>query len=436
MINSLFVVNGQGKIIIEKHWRSIISRQIVDVFSDESAKFLASGPVNHTSSNSDKNSKDISFTKEDVPPILETSKYLLLHVLRDGLVWLCPVDKEVDPLLVFEMIHRIIDILVDYLGDVSEVSIRDNFVIVYQLLEEMMDYGYPLTTEPNALKQIILPPTIMNKVMNTVVAASGVGQKLPQSTMSSIPWRKAGVKYAQNEIYFDIIEEIDATIEANGAIVSCEAHGTVNVNCRLSGMPDLALNFINHRILDDVSFHPCVRYQKWESDKILSFVPPDGHFSLMSYRVNLPQQQILPLQVKPQFYNTANGGKFDLSINPRSTDGKPIEKVVVTIPMSKGTTSVNATCNVGQYMYDPVTKSIKWEIPKIQVRDRTPMLSGTYSNGSTAHETGTTIMLQFQISMYAVSGLKVDTLRLFREGYKPYKGVRSVTKAGKFQIRA
>ncbi|KAJ2964242.1 hypothetical protein NQZ79_g772 [Umbelopsis isabellina] len=277
--------------------------------------------------------------------------------------------------------------------------------------------------------------------------------------MSSIPWRKAGVKYAQNEIYFDIIEEIDATIEANGAIVSCEAHGNVNVNCRLSGMPDLGLNFINHRILDDVSFHPCVRYQKWESDKILSFVPPDGHFSLMSYRVNLPGQQILPLQVKPQFYNTGNGGKFDISINPRSTDGKPIEKVVVTIPMTKSATTVNATCNVGQYMYDPVTKSIKWEISKIQIRDRTPMLSGTYSSryehielmcdiaamyfvsdqlfySSAAHDTGTTISLQFQISMFAVSGLKVDTLRLYREGYKPYKGVRSVTKAGKFQIRA
>lgn len=82
------------KIIIEKHWRSIISRQIVDVFSDESAKFLASGPINHATSNSEKNTKEVSFTKEDVPPILETSKYLLLHVLRDGLVWLCPVDKE------------------------------------------------------------------------------------------------------------------------------------------------------------------------------------------------------------------------------------------------------------------------------------------------------------------------------------------------------
>ncbi|KAJ2964241.1 hypothetical protein NQZ79_g773 [Umbelopsis isabellina] len=154
MINSLFVVNGQGKIIIEKHWRSIISRQIVDIFSDESAKFLAAGPTTVTGSTSEKNSKDATFTKEDVPPIIETSKYLLLHVLRDGLVWLCPVDKEgelafnfivgymflylymllpVDPLLVFEMIHRIIDILVDYLGDVSEASIRDNFVTVYQV---------------------------------------------------------------------------------------------------------------------------------------------------------------------------------------------------------------------------------------------------------------------------------------------------------------
>lgn len=45
------------------------------------------------------------------------------------------------------------------------------------------------------------------------------------------------------------------------------------------------------------------------------------------------------------------------------------------------------------------------------------------------------IGLEFQINMYAVSGLKVDSLRLFHEGYKPYKGVRSMTKAGKIHIR-
>lgn len=33
---------------------------------------------------------------------------------------------------------------------------------------------------------------------------------------------------------------------------------------KLSGMPDLTMSFVNPRILDDVSFHPCVRFRRWE----------------------------------------------------------------------------------------------------------------------------------------------------------------------------
>ncbi|KAI8647861.1 AP-3 complex subunit MU-1 [Parasitella parasitica] len=436
MINSLFVINSQGKIIIEKHWRGIISRQIVDVFNDECTKFKNSLPGSMEDNNGGKglSMKEPFFTQDDVPPVLESNKYWLLNVLRDGLTWLCPVEREVDPMLVFEFIHRIMDVLTDYLGDVSESSIRENFVTVYQLLEEMMDYGYPLTTEPNALKELIMPPTIMNKMMTTVGAAAGVAPKFPQS-MSNIPWRKAGVKYTQNEIYFDIIEEIDATISANGTVVSCEAHGVVQANSKLSGMPDLSLNFVNAKVIDDVSFHPCVRYRKWDSEKVLSFVPPDGQFKLMSYRATLSPYQAMPLQIKPQIMPTKNGGRYDITVHPRSTDGKSIEKIVLVLPMPKSTTSVNATCNYGQYMYDPVNKSIRWEIGKLSQRDRAPVLSGTFSTSESNPEVGMSIGLEFQINMFSVSGLKVDSLRLFHEGYKPYKGVRSMTKAGKINIR-
>ncbi|KAI8977042.1 Mu homology domain-containing protein [Mycotypha africana] len=437
MINSLFVINKQGKIIIEKHWRGIISRQIVDVFNDECTKFMNSpaGSVDERVNASIPLKGETYFTREDVPPVLETNKYWLLNVLRNDLTWLCPVEREVDPMLIFEFIHRIMDILTDYLGDVSESSIRENFVTVYQLFEEMMDYGYPLTTEPNALKEIIMPPTIINKVMTSVGAAAGVAPKIPQS-MSNIPWRKAGVKYTQNEIYFDIIEEIDATIAANGNVVSCEAHGSVQTNCKLSGMPDLTLSFVNARVIDDVSFHPCVRYRKWESEKVLSFVPPDGQFKLMSYRASLSPYQAMPLQIKPQITSTNNGGRFDIKVQPRSTDGKPIEKVVLTLPMPRATQSVNASCNFGQYMYDPVRKSITWDIGKLSLKDIAPTLSGTFSTNETNPElSGLNVTLGFQINMYAVSGLKVDSLRLFHEAYKPYKGVRSMTKAGKIIIR-
>ena len=34
------------------------------------------------------------------------------------------------------------------------------------------------------------------------------------------------------------------------------------------------------------SFHPCVRYNRFERDRVISFVPPDGPFELMRYKVN------------------------------------------------------------------------------------------------------------------------------------------------------
>ena len=43
----------------------------------------------------------------------------------------------------------------------------------------------------------------------------------------------------------------------------------VEVACKLSGMPDLTLSFVNPRILDDVSFHPCIRFRRWEVRKFM-----------------------------------------------------------------------------------------------------------------------------------------------------------------------
>jgi len=85
----------------------------------------------------------------------------------------------------------------------------------FKLLEETLDSGgHPLTTSPNALRDIVLPPSLLNKLLNvaganinttTLGAASG-----PFS--SPIPWRKAGLKYTSNEIYLDVIEDLKAIV--------------------------------------------------------------------------------------------------------------------------------------------------------------------------------------------------------------------------------
>ena len=48
-------------------------------------------------------------------------------------------------------------------------------------------------------------------------------------------------------------------------------------------MPDCTLTFEDPYKLDDCAFHPCVRYQRFETDQQLSFIPPDGKFKLLSF---------------------------------------------------------------------------------------------------------------------------------------------------------
>lgn len=44
--------------------------------------------------------------------------------------------------------------------------------------------------------------------------------------------------------------------------------------------------------MEDVKFHQCVRLSKFENDRTISFIPPDGEFDLMTYRLNT---QVKPL---------------------------------------------------------------------------------------------------------------------------------------------
>ena len=55
-----------------------------------------------------------------------------------------------------------------------------------------------------------------------------VSDTLPTGQLSNVPWRRTGVKYTNNEAYFDVIEEIDAIIDRSGATVFAEIQGYVS----------------------------------------------------------------------------------------------------------------------------------------------------------------------------------------------------------------
>jgi AP-3 complex subunit mu len=125
--------------------------------------------------------------------------------------------RQHDALGVVEFLHRLFDTFCEYFGEVTPRALTDNFSIAYQLCEEMLDNGHPMITELNALTSLIAPPSMVGRMASFIVGkSSGVSDTLGEGAMSIIPWRRSGVKYAQNEITFDIVEEVDAIYERCG----------------------------------------------------------------------------------------------------------------------------------------------------------------------------------------------------------------------------
>ena len=144
---------------------------------------------------------------------------------------------------------------------------------------------------------------------------------------NAVSWRVEGIKHRKNEVFLDIVESVNLLVSATGSVLRSEVIGAVKMRVFLSGMPELKLG-LNDKIsfdatgdgsgggggggggggdggsggggggkkgveLEDVKFHQCVRLARFETDRTISFIPPDGEFDLMSYRLSTP--------VKPLF---------------------------------------------------------------------------------------------------------------------------------------
>ena len=60
------------------------------------------------------------------------------HVKVAGLLFVATSRVNVSPSLILELLQRIVRVAKDYLGVLNEESLRKNFVLVYELLDEMI----------------------------------------------------------------------------------------------------------------------------------------------------------------------------------------------------------------------------------------------------------------------------------------------------------
>jgi AP-1 complex subunit mu len=93
-------------------------------------------------------------------------------------------------------------VLTEYFKELEEESIRDNFVIIYELLDEMMDFGFPQTTESKILQEYITQESHKLEVQ----------ARPPMAVTNAVSWRSEGIRYRKNEVFLDVVESINLLV--------------------------------------------------------------------------------------------------------------------------------------------------------------------------------------------------------------------------------
>ncbi len=192
-ISAIYFLDREGKPIIFRNFRADVVHDISQIFQKQVLELEES------------NMKPF-FTIENVHycwmkhrNIFSNLNYFINLVLAVSKI-------NINIYLIFSFLNDLKKILIDYLINVEEESIKDNFVLIYELLDEIIDNGYPQMTDAIVLKEYIKTESNEKKINLKRE------KEISNTLTSSISWRTDGIYHKKNEVYLDVIEKIDAIV--------------------------------------------------------------------------------------------------------------------------------------------------------------------------------------------------------------------------------
>ncbi|BAM40367.1 clathrin-coat assembly protein [Theileria orientalis strain Shintoku] len=256
----------------------------------------------------------------DSVPLFELDGMLYFYIRRSSLYFVITTKYITSPSYVFELLQKITNFLKDFIGLLNEESIKNNFILAYEILDEILDYGYAQCLDINQLKQKIYNTSTIssNNTFKPVINSSN------QTVIPSIVSNKSLINpNNKNEIFIDILEKVTAKMSAEEMKYTIE--GQIQVKSYLKGFPTIEL-FLNRdlkmqllgaqnmqnasstrsidanyteaiesgleSVVNNCTFDESADISSLEREKVIKFVPKEGEYTLMTYRVlgslNLP----------------------------------------------------------------------------------------------------------------------------------------------------
>jgi len=261
-------------------------------------------------------------------------------------------------------------------------------------------------------------------------------------------------------VYLDAIESVNVLVAVDGKVLHADVSGRIVVKAFLSGIPECKFG-LNDKIslekvgkavgtpqkggkgsvaIDSCTFHQCVRLGKFDQDRTISFIPPDGEFELMKYRST--QNVEVPFKVLPNIKEHSKT-RLEIHVAVKGTFSPDMfgSNVTVKIPVPKNCAKVNTRVQTGRAKYRPEDEAIMWKIHRFPGQMEYNLYADveiTYSVHQPSRAwSRPPISMEFTVPMFTASGLHVRFLKVLpqRETYDTVKWVRYLTQAGNYQYR-
>lgn len=196
----------------------------------------------------------------------------------------------------------------------------------------------------------------------------------------AISWRRPDIKYRKNQVFVDVVEDVNLLLSATGAVLKADINGHIQMKSQLTGIPECKFGLNDSLLLsmdgenphskqsaaagavklEDCQFHQCVKLGQFDSDRIISFVPPDGEFELMRYRavdnINLPFKVIAQVTEMGKM-------RVDYEVTIKALFGVKLyaTDVVIRLPTPLNTSDTSQNATSGKVKYDPSENQIVWK---------------------------------------------------------------------------
>eukprot|EP00873_Tetraselmis_striata_P002955 jgi/Tetstr1/423219/TSEL_001337.t1 len=414
---ALYFINLKGDVLISRQYRDDVDKSLAeDVFKTQIAdnKDKVEGPVIHVAG--------LSFLW-----------------MRASNVYLVLVTKNnANAMLAMKYLSQIVALFKSYFGGkCDENAIKNNFVLIYELLDEIIDFGYPQVLDSMILKQYIFQEGFFSAALKDKNKDEQARNATLQVT-GAVGWRREGIRYKKNEVFLDIVEKVNLLMSSKGTVLRCDVTGQILMKCFLSGMPDLKLG-LNDKLEDNsITFHPCVNLGRFSTERVVSFVPPDGEFELLKYRC---QEGIsLPFRVIP-IIKEYGRTRIEVNVKVKSTFNSKLFalNVVVRVPVPKYTAKANIQITNGKAKYDAAKNELVWKMKRFTGQTEHSLSAEVELVATTAEHAAWSkppIKMDFQVPMFSASGLRVQYLKVWdKSSYKVDKWVRKISKSGDYDIR-